>query len=97
MTHVAYDLNYAAVNPCQVSIYVAIMLRLKMEGAMSALDQAASLLFTERQRITNVKFYLGSRREVTADEIAAEFVRIESLIDAGQRSPVDDIDGNLDD
>ncbi len=64
---------------------------------MSALDQAASLLFTERQRIANVKFYLGSRRGVTADEIAAEFVRVEALIETGEFSPVEDIDGNLDD
>lgn len=63
-----------------------------------SITQAIAVLFPEHgRRISNVKFYLGSRREVTADELASEIVRVEAAIATGQHQPVEDIDGDLQD
>lgn len=61
------------------------------------IDQAAALLFPEGTRgVSNIKFFLGSRRDLTAEELAGEVIRIESLVADGRCHQVEDIDGDLD-
>ena len=61
-------------------------------------DLAADLLFPpEGRRVGNVKFFLGSRRVVTADELASEVMSAQQQIGDGRANRITDIDGDLDD
>jgi len=61
-------------------------------------SRAANMLFSqEGRRIANVKFFLGSRRDITANELACEILRAEAQVAAGNAVRVEDVDGNLDD
>ena len=48
---------------------------------MSAIERAAAMLYsTEGRSVTNVKFFMGRRREVTAEELACELLRAREQI-----------------
>lgn len=55
---------------------------------------AADLLFPSagNPMAANIKFCAGWNRAVDAEEIAAEFLRVEALVDAGGIEPSDGID-----
>lgn len=65
---------------------------------MSAIERAAAMLYsTEGRSVTNVKFFMGRRREVTAEELACELLRAREQILDGTATLVEDIDGDLND
>jgi len=58
---------------------------------------AANALFPpEGRNVGNVKFFLGSRRDITADDLAQEVLSAQRQIAAGTARRVFDIDGDLD-
>lgn len=62
------------------------------------LTDAISLLFPEQgSRVGNIKFFRGTTREVTAEQLAEQYVLAERQIRDGVVQAVVDIDGNLDD
>ena len=62
------------------------------------MNQAATMLFSrETGRVANVKFFLGSRREITADDLARELLRAEEQVAAGRAVRLEDVDGDLND
>ncbi|RZJ16711.1 MAG: hypothetical protein EON91_12055 [Brevundimonas sp.] len=63
---------------------------------MSAIDRAANALFpAEGSRVANVKFMLGGRRDITAVDLADQFVRADSQVRGGGIQATTNIDGDL--
>ena len=63
-----------------------------------SIQNASNALFPEQGRsVGNVKFFMGSRREVTAHELAAEIVSARAQVANGTATLVEDIDGDLND
>jgi hypothetical protein len=59
--------------------------------------QAVEALFpSEGRSVSNVKFFQGTRTEVSASELAHEILRADTQIRDGQAVLVEDIDGDLD-
>ncbi len=46
-------------------------------------------------RIANVKFFRGSNREVTAEQLIAQFYTAERQVIEGKATRMDDVDGDL--
>lgn len=62
------------------------------------LTDAISLLFPENgSRAGNLKFFRGTSREVTAEQLAEQYVLAERQIREQGLRPVNNVDGNLDD
>lgn len=60
------------------------------------LERAANAMFPATGgRVANVKFYLGSNRSVTAEQLADQLNRANSQVRAGLSTPVINIDGDL--
>jgi len=59
--------------------------------------QAIEALFpNEGRRVSNVKFFQGTRTEVSASELAQEVLKADTQIKNGRAVLVEDIDGDLD-
>lgn len=59
-------------------------------------EEAIRLLFaTEAERACNLKFFPGLDREITAEQLAEQFVIAEDQIRRGVAVRVTDIDGDL--
>jgi hypothetical protein len=57
------------------------------------LERAANTLFPANGgHVANVKFFLGSSRAVTAEQLAEQLNRANSQVKAGLSTAVDDID-----
>ena len=63
-----------------------------------SIQNAVDALFPEQGRsVGNVKFFAGTRRDVTAQELASELLSARSQISDGTATLVADIDGDLND
>lgn len=60
------------------------------------LERAANSLFPATgTRVANVKFFLGSSRSVTAEQLAEQLNRANSQVRNGLSTPVVNIDGDF--
>lgn len=58
--------------------------------------QAVEMLFpNDSHKVVNVKFFQGTRREVSASELAHEIIKADAQIKDGTATLVQDIDGDL--
>ena len=65
---------------------------------MSAeMNRAADALFHSNGtgRVTNVKFFRGRNREVTAEQLAQQLNKADAQVRSGNITPITDIDGDL--
>lgn len=59
-------------------------------------DRAANALFpSEGQSVTNIKFFLGSKRSITAEELAEQVNRAEAQVRNKLAVPSRNLDGDL--
>ncbi len=60
------------------------------------LERAANSMFPATGgRVANVKFFLGSSRSVSAEQLAEQLNRANSQVRAGLSAPVINIDGEI--
>lgn len=60
---------------------------------MTQLERAANMLFPlEGAQAANIKYFAGTARSVTGEQLAEQFVRAETQVRHGETAPCIDID-----